>query len=230
VRTDVARLAGARFVSTSETESGKQLAESLIKQMTGEDTIVARLLYKNEFEYIPQYKIFLATNHKPIIKGADNGIWRRIRLIPFAVTIPDEEQDKSLKEQLRAEFPGILASLVRGCLAWQQHGLQPPVEVTAATEYYRQEMDVIGEFIREQCIVMPLAKATAKALYEGYTNFCEQNGEQPIEKHDFGRQLTARGFRRDHSRSGSVWFGIGLVTDVTHGDPDSGTSIQTPVI
>ena len=229
VRSDVARLAGARFVCTSETEAGKRLAEALIKQMTGDDTIVARHLYQNEFEYIPQCKIFLGTNHKPVIKGTDLGIWRRIRLVPFQVTIPEPKRDKHLKEKLRAEFSGILAWAVRGFSGWQRYGLQPPREITAATEYYRQEMDVVSEFTTEMCIVTPGVKTSAKALYEAYRAFCGRNGEEPVRQFDFGGELTARGLERRHGRLGWSWHGIALVA-VTHGDPDAATSTHTPVI
>jgi len=115
-RNDLARLAGARFVAAVEAAQGRQLAENVIKQATGGDTITARFLYREYFEFSPQFKLFLVANHKPVIIGTDEAIWRRIRLIPFTVTIPPEERDKQLLEKLQRELPGILAWAVRGCL------------------------------------------------------------------------------------------------------------------
>ena len=131
VRNDLARLAGVRFVSAIEVERGKRLSESVVKQVTGQDTITARFLFKEYFEYKPKMKIFLACNHKPIIRGNDHAIWRRIRLIPFRVTITKKkkEENPDFDMKLRAELPGILAWAVQGCLEWQQQGLGQPVDV-----------------------------------------------------------------------------------------------------
>jgi hypothetical protein len=149
VRNDVARLAGARFVSTSETEAGRRLAETLVKQLVGGDTITARFLFSEFFEFPSTFKIWLATNHKPYVKGTDHAIWRRIRLISFNVTISPEEEDKELLAKLRAELPGILAWAVRGCLEWQRKGLDVPEEVTVATAEYREDQDFFGAFIED---------------------------------------------------------------------------------
>ena len=120
---DVAALAGARFVVALESEQGKRLAEGLVKGMTGGDKLSARFLNKEFFSFTPQLKLFIGTNHKPTIKGTDHGMWRRVRCIPFEVVIPDAEQDKTLLDRLRMEFPGILNWLIQGCLAWQRDGL-----------------------------------------------------------------------------------------------------------
>ena len=134
---DLARLAGVRFVTVNEVEDGQNLAESLMKQLTGNDTITARFLYAEHFDYKPQFKLFIRANHKPVIKNTDEGIWRRIRLIPFTVTIPEEERDKRLLQKLKDELPGILAWAVEGCLEWQQYGLGMPEEVKQAVKEYR---------------------------------------------------------------------------------------------
>ena len=117
VPNDVARLKGARFVTASETEEGRRLAESLVKDLTGQDTISARFMWAEWFDFKPTHALHLSTNHKPEIRGTDAAIWRRIRLIPWAVTIPPAEQDRKLAEKLRDELPGVLAWIVRGCLA-----------------------------------------------------------------------------------------------------------------
>jgi putative DNA primase/helicase len=213
---DIARLKGARFVAASETEEGRRLAESLVKDLTGGDTITARFMRGEFFDFKPTHKLWLSTNHKPEIRGTDNAIWRRIRLIPWTVTIPPGEQDKRLPIKLRNELPGILAWIVRGCLDWQRQGLQPPDEVRRATGRYRAEMDVLAAFIDEECILAEHATATAKALYSAYKAWCEENGERPESQRRFGGRLKERGFQSGRmttgARKGAVeWRGIGLL-------------------
>jgi len=178
-RNDLARLVGTRFVSAVETEAGKPLAEALVKQLTGGDTITARFLFKEFFDYRPQFKIWLAANHKPNIRGSDHGIWRRIRLVPFTVTIPEPERDPKLTAKLADELPGILAWAVRGCVDWRAEGLGYPEEVRAATESYREEMDILGPFLDECCFIHPEVQTTSKELNTAYAAWCEANGERP---------------------------------------------------
>lgn len=166
VRNDLARLVGARFVTAVESEYGQPLAEATIKQMTGGDAIIARFLFKEFFQFYPQFKLWLASNHKPIVKGGDHGIWRRIKLVPFSVTIPVEEQDPDLARKLKGEGPGILNWMIRGCLEWQADGLNPPSEVEEAVAEYRSEMDRIAEFIADHCVVGAGEKVKAKDLYK----------------------------------------------------------------
>ncbi len=210
---DVARLHGTRLVVAVEMESGKRLAEALVKQLTGCDKITARFLHKEFFEFVAAFKLFLATNHKPEIRGTDNAIWRRIRLIPFNVTIPPEEQDKGLVEKLKAELPGILAWAVRGCLEWQRDGLGVPEAVKQATEGYRAEMDTLAAFLDECCILTPDAKASATPLYAAYKQWCAGNGEAPLTQQKFGMCLTERGFQRRRSGPGGgyQWHGVGIL-------------------
>lgn len=191
---DIARLAGARMVTAMEAEEGRRLAESLVKSLTGGDQIAARFLNQEFFEFHPEFKIWLGTNHKPVIRGSDHAMWRRIRLVPFAVTIPEEEQDRDLREKLLAELPGILAWAVRGCLEWQRDGLGVPAEVRSATDGYREEMDVLGGFIADRCVIDPSSRESAKALYEAYRSWCAENGEDPRSQKWFGGKLRERGF------------------------------------
>jgi P4 family phage/plasmid primase-like protien len=208
---DLARLKGARLVAAVESDEGRRLSEALIKQLTGGDRIAARFMRSEWFEFTPAFKIWLGTNHKPVVRGTDHAIWRRIRLIPFNVTIPDAEQDKQLPDKLRAELPGILRWAVEGCLAWQRDGLGAPDEVTQATTAYREEMDVVGGWITDCCVTNLSAAASAKALYTSYTEWCEANGERPQNQRAFGARLTERGFRRFRGTGNrNMWEGIGL--------------------
>jgi putative DNA primase/helicase len=215
VRNDLARLQGARFVSAVEVEGGRRLAEALVKQLTGGDTITARFLYGEHFEFQPMFKLWLAVNHKPVVQGTDHAIWRRLRLIPFTVTIPAAEQDKRLTEKLRAELPGILRWAVEGCLAWQQEGLAPPTAVKRATGDYRAEMDVIAAFIRDCCVVEPQRQVSTSELYAEYRGWCEQMGESAVTQKAFGTALRERGCTPGRTSGGRLWVGIALREEET---------------
>jgi putative DNA primase/helicase len=212
VRNDLARLAGVRFVSAVEVAEGRRLAEVLVKQITGGDTITARFLYREHFEFDPTFKVWLAANHKPEIRGTDYAVWRRIRLVPFAVTIPKEEQDKRLLQKLKAELPGILAWAVQGCLEWQREGLCEPGEVQAATAAYQEEMDPLGSFLTECCTLSPRVQTPASDLFDTYTKWCQENGEEAMTQTAFGRRLGDRGFAKDHDSitRRTVRKGVGL--------------------
>lgn len=211
---DLAKLKGVRFAFASEGDEGRRLAEATVKDLTGGDTLTARKLYADWFTFRPEFKIFLGTNHKPVIRGSDPAIWDRIRLIPFNVRIPDDEIDRHLKAKLQAEAPGILAWAVQGCLTWQRNGLPTPAAVGEATEAYRQEMDVLGAFIADRCVLGPTFRSTASELYAAFTKWCEQNGEKPPSQKAFGQRLIERGLTPTRLSGGArAWAGIGLVTD-----------------
>lgn len=211
VRNDLAALVGARFVSAVEVDQGRRLSEVVVKELTGGDTISARFLYGEFFEFAPQFKLWLAANHKPEVRGSDHAIWRRIRLIPFTVTIPDDEQDRTLPAQLLAELPGMLAWAVRGCLEWQAQGLAEPEEVLEATLAYREEMDIIGGFIADRCAVAVSNKETAAHLFDAYVVWAQDSGEQPVTKRTFGRLLRDRGFSDGKGTGGTrMWIGLCL--------------------
>lgn len=211
---DVARLRGARFVYASETEEGKRLAEALVKDMTGGDKISARFLRAEWFEFLPEFKLWLGTNHKPNIRGTDNAIWDRIRLIPFTVIIPPEERipRRELLARFRQEFPGILRWAVEGCLEWQRKGLGTPEEVQTATASYRAEMDLVGHFLADCCIEKSSAQVKVQDLHKAYKSWCDANGEIPLGKLAFGTRLTERGFvQRKQTAGVRYWVGIGLL-------------------
>lgn len=232
INNDIARLHGARFVAAAEAEAQRRLAESLIKLLTGGEKITARFLHKEFFEFTPRFKIFLATNHKPFIRGGERAIWRRIRLIPFTVTIADEQQDKDLPTKLEAELPGILAWAVEGARLWLTEGLGMPDDVRIATESYRAEMDVIGDFIEDCCDRGPTLTATAKALYGAYTTWCQNSGEKPMSQKAFGTALRERGYVNDKAKHGVFWTGLAVHYKREPGD-ESGeplTAVSRPEI
>lgn len=218
--TERADLFQKRFVSTIEVENGRRMAEALMKQLTGGDRIRARRMRENFWEFDPTHKIFLAANHKPTIKGNDHGVWRRIHLVPFDVTIPDSEKDMALGDKLRAEMPGILAWLVRGCIAWQRQGLAPPKKVRDATAEYRAEMDVLAAFLADRCVINDKARVTARDLYAAYCAWCDDNGERKDSAKAFGVQLDERGFVAGKSGSERFRRGLALIPPPAPPPPD----------
>jgi len=213
--TELADLFGMRFVASIEVEDGSRLAESLVKQLTGGDRIKARRMRQDFWEFEPTHKVFMACNHKPQVRGTDNAIWRRIRLVPFTETIPPAEQDKHLPDKLRQERAGILAWAVEGCREWRREGLQAPDEVRQATGAYRAEMDVLGAFLRECCELGPEKNVAARDLYAAYHEWCVEGGERPESKRKFGSRLTERGSLaryRGGADGGHRWRGVDLLT------------------
>jgi putative DNA primase/helicase len=174
---DIAELQGSRLVVVTELEEGKWLAESLVKTLTGGEMIKARYLYGEYFQYQPTFKVFMCGNHRPRIRGRDWGIWRRIRLVNWPVTISPEKQDKKLLEKLKSEWPGVLNWMVAGCLDWQKNGLITPAGVIEATSEYKEEQDVLADFFRECVAVEPSAMTSVAELYQAYNSFCDSNGE-----------------------------------------------------
>ncbi|MBU4221420.1 MAG: hypothetical protein KKA10_07340 [Euryarchaeota archaeon] len=207
---DVARLKGARLVTVSEPEKGIKLNESKIKDMTGRDTLSARHLYQESFDFKPEFKLWVYTNYKPIIKGQDRGIWRRIKLIPFDVIIPYEEEDKQLDKKLKAESSGILNWMLAGCLEWQQEGLKVPKEILDATAEYKEEMDYLGDFFKDCCEVEKTAITSLKRLYLTYQAYCEVVGMKPQSQTTFPRSLEERGYKKKKVTKGRFILGMTL--------------------
>jgi putative DNA primase/helicase len=209
---DVARLKGARFVIACEADAENRLAESLIKQMTGGDTISARFLHQEWFDFDPTHKVFFGTNHKPVIRGTDYAIWRRIRLVPFEITIPEAERDKALPERLKEEADGIFAWAIQGCLLWKQRGLGAPEEVQEATASYRDEMDILADFLKDRCQESPESEVASRELYEAYTGWCQDNGQEPIGQRAFVSALREKGFKQHRIGNRGVrgWLGLEL--------------------
>lgn len=217
---DLAMLDGARFVAAMEGTHGRALAESLVKQLTGGDPVTARFLYGRYFTFRPQFKLWLATNHRPIIKGTDLAIWRRVRLVPFTVTIPDDEKDPQLAGKLQAEASGILNWAVAGFDAWREKGLVTPAAVSAATDDYRAEMDALGDWLAERCEVNSRHVEHFGALYKSYCDWCEQNGESPQKNRTFRQAMVERGFTTVRGNRNAVEVrGIQLL-NLFSGPPD----------
>ncbi|HHV39634.1 MAG TPA: DNA primase, partial [Tepidimicrobium sp.] len=212
--TGVADLMGTRMAVSIETGESRRLDETLVKSLTGGDRIRARFMRQDFFEFEPTHKIWLATNHKPIIRGRDHAIWRRIRLIPFSMKISEEEKDPQLVDKLKKELSGILAWAVEGCLQWQEHGLGLPEEVKAATEEYKEEMkSQVERFVEECCYVNPRAEALSPDLYKRYEEWCEANGEKTMSNSWFGRKLGEMGLESRKTKGDTMWQGIGILTD-----------------
>lgn len=210
---DLARLKGIRLVTTTEVEQGKALSESLIKQITGGDEITARFLYGEFFSFKPTFKIYMATNHKPKIRGADNGIWRRIKMIPFTVTIPPEQRDNDLGNKLLAENSGILNWLIEGFKMWKKEGLKnEPDAIKEANEEYRFDMDSVGTFIADCFSVDATDKwrVHTKIMYDTYLKWCQKNNERVMSQKWLGMRLQEKGIKRLASNSQRFWLGLVL--------------------
>jgi len=213
ISNDIARLKGARFVVASEVEEGKRMAESLVKQMTGGEKMTARFMRAEYFEFMPHFKLWVGTNHKPVIRGTDQAIWRRIKLIPFNVTIPPEERDKNLLNKLRREMPGILNWAVMGCMDWQKNGLGEPEEVIKATNDYRSEMDVLTRFVSDCCTTATQRGTKSSELYKKYAEWSKDNGEFALSQTKFSTRMQEKGFNKTRTNRGMVWEGIAIVDD-----------------
>ncbi len=205
---DVAALRGARLVKVSEFDEGARLAEAQIKTLTGGDPVTCRHLYREFFTYVPCFKILLLGNHKPKVTGTDNGIWRRLHLLHFGVTIPPEERDPYLQDKLLAELPGILRWAAEGCCEWQRTGLNPPDEIKAATDEYRQSEDVFDEWLQECCSRGEWSTASAADLLK---SFAEYSGWRNVSPQKLGRLLSAANFTREKSNGVIFWRGLALV-------------------
>jgi putative DNA primase/helicase len=224
--TGTAALDGARFVAASETDGNSRLNEGLVKRLTGDAKITARFMHRDFYEFARTFKIFLATNYRPAIKGKDRGIWRRVRLIPFSVTFvkPEEPacppaklpEDPALKAALLAETSGVLNWLIRGCLDWQRGGMRPPAAVLKATEDYRTDMDPVALFVAERCKVDPHAKAKSSDLYAAFKTHSEQAGTRAddiLTQTAFGKDLEKKGYTVKHTAKGNFRLGIELKSD-----------------
>lgn len=207
INSDIARLKGARLVTSVEPNEGVRLNEGLLKQLTGDDTVTARKLYSEEFEFKPEFKLWMATNHKPIIRGTDTGIWRRIHMIPFNVQISEDKVDKNLTHKLKAEMTGIFKWCIDGCLMWQREGLQMPAAVLKSVREYRREMDVISAFIEDKCTLEGTVQASM--LYAAYASWADSNNEYCMSNTKFSTELAKR-FEKIKGRNYNYFTGISI--------------------
>jgi putative DNA primase/helicase len=208
---DVARLRGVRAALMNETSQGARFDEAKLKDLTGGDTLQARFLHQEFFDFKPTHRLVIRGNHKPAINGNDEGIWRRLRLVPFTVSIPADEQDRHLLRKLEAELPGILNWALQGCREWQTEGLKPPPIVADAVRAYREESDTLGRFIGECCEVRTLAQVKFSALFQRYQQFAEKAGERWIAHKDLPSEMGRRGFTHKRTKTGGMFFGLELL-------------------
>ena len=208
---DLADLIGCRLAMSSETEDGSALAESLVKSLTSGDTITARQLYAQPVQFQPAFKLLMLGNHRPIIRGNDYGIWRRVRLVPFTKTFSEQERDPHLLDKLKAEAPHILAWMVAGCLEWQRRGLADvPSVVVSQTSDYRQEQDVIGQWLGDCTKADRSLETDTGELYTSYRNWALESGLKPASKVSLGRRLSERGYSLRRSNGKRYWVGVAL--------------------
>ena len=229
--TGLADLEGRRLVATIEVADGKRMAEALVKQLTGGDRIKARRMRQDFREFEPTHKLVMAANHKPEIRGADEGIWQRIKLVPFPVTFvgpdkvdPDRKRfliDRSLDQSLKEEHAGILASAVRSCLEWQSAGLEVPAKVGEATNSYRLESDEVSAFIRDRCTVLLLDapkspnRAEVGLLYSTYRSWCQETGGASMSSRNLAARLDQLGHKIAKSNGRAYRSGLRLLSGLT---------------
>lgn len=212
-RGDIARIAGARLITSSEGEDGARLSESIVKMLTGGDRVTVRNLYEREFEFTPAGKIWLSTNHKPVILGTDIAIWRRLWLIPFTVTITDEKRDAHIVEKLTREGSGILNWCLVGLNRYLANGKLPqPARITEASETYRDESDILGEFITDRCTMQ--GEVPRRSLLAEYKAWCIDVNEKPVSSRRFAALLRDRGVTERKTNGTRNWVGIGLAGQV----------------
>lgn len=206
--TEQADLCGVRLAAAQEVKEGASWDERAVKALTGGDRIRARKMRQDFFEFSPTHKFIVCANHKPVVKGVDEGIWRRIKMVPFKATIPREKCDPKLLEALRAELPGILNWAIEGCLEWQKVGLVPPPEVEAATSRYKAENDVVGRFLDDECEVTSSVREDSAKLYRAFLGWCKDSGEEPPSARAFGERLDERGHKQ--KKTGGVKYRLGV--------------------
>ena len=220
-RSGIAQLAGARLVVSIEVDQGRRLAEALVKTITGGDTVRGSFLYHDSFEFMPAFKLWLAANHAPQVSDADDAIWRRILRLPFEQQVPPEGRDRTLKTHLREPSAAVLAWAVRGCLAWQQQGLDAPDTVQRATADLREAMDPLADFLEERCVLEQGAQVPSGDLYSAYQRWAgDTRVRDPLTQKELAERLRSRPIEQSRpyvdGRRTRVWSGIAL-RGSTHG-------------
>lgn len=224
--TELTTLHGRRMAVCQETPSGKGWAEEIIKHITGGDRISARRMREDFWQFEPTHKLWVSGNHKPVVRGTDEGIWRRLRLVPFERVIPEAERDPKLTDRLCAELPGILTWAVQGCLTWQRDGLGMSAKVKAATADYREESDRLGPFLAECCQTAPDAVVSRKEIYRKYVDWAEEQGERwPMSERSFADAMHGHGFSDCYTQLNGKrcrgWGGIALASNTCNSSAPS---------
>jgi len=223
---DIMALRGRRLVWISETSEGKRLSPGRVKWLTGGDTLTGRgIRERHQTSFTPTHTLFLLTNAKPRANAHDFALWERVLLIPFNLSFVNEpdpskpnerKADLHLLEKLKEEAPGILAWLIRGCLAWQQEGLNPPPQVKVATAQYREDEDIFKRFIEERCIIGETYSVRAEEFYQAYAQHAKVNGESAISMTLFGKYMTEK-FKSNRNNKGKLYHGIKLLRHQSDG-------------
>ena len=209
--TDVAGLVGARLAAANEVEEGTRWNESKIKALTGGDMVTARFMRQDFFDFKPQFKLIVRGNHRPSVRSVDEGMKRRMNLIPFNVTIPKQKRDSKLPEKLRAEWGGILQWMIEGCLEWQRIGLRPPKIVTAATEDYLSAEDTLGRWLDERCVLGRTKQQGSSDLFQDWRRWAEASSEYVVPQRRFSQNLETRGFIPVKSHGRMCFVGLELL-------------------
>jgi putative DNA primase/helicase len=212
--TEVADLAGARMVTALETEQGRAWAEARIKALTGSDRVKARFMRQDFFEFRPQFKLWIAGNHKPTLRTVDEAIRRRFNMVPFEVTIPPDERDPDLADKLKAEWPAILRWMLDGCRAWQEVGLKPATAIVDATDSYLEAQDALAAWLEQCCEVKSTFTDTSSRLYGSWKAWAERNGEEPGSQKVFAPLLEKKGFRRYRKKAERGYMGLRVIPNV----------------
>jgi putative DNA primase/helicase len=211
--TELARLHNVRLVTATETEQGRNWAESRIKMLTGGDVVTARFMRQDDFEYVPKFKLFISGNHKPGFRSVGEAMRRRVNLIPFAVTIAKPDRDQGLVAKLKDEWSGILQWMMEGCIDWLEHGLAPPEAVAMATEAYFVAQDSFSMWLEECCERDPNAWTRTTALFASWKAFAERAGLRHGNVKDFGESLEAADFTWKHTENGNGYEGLRIASD-----------------
>jgi putative DNA primase/helicase len=218
--TELAGLRGARLVVAQETEQGRHWAEAKVKSLTGGDPISARFMRQDFFEVTPQFKLMIAGNHKPSLRGVDEAIRRRIHLIPFSVTIPPANRDLKLFENLKAEWGGILQWAIEGYREWQSKGLAPPQVVLDATREYLNSEDGFTQWREECCEVNPGLFGVGWRLWESWTTWCQRGNERGGTRKAFAETMKKNGHKPGNEQHQRGYAGIALRGDTKPSPPE----------
>lgn len=222
--TELADLQGRRLVVCQEVPKGRAFDEQRIKELTGnEGALKARRMGEDFWEFTPHFKLAIAGNHEPSVRDDTDSIWDRLRKVPFTVRIADEKIDKHLFEKLRAEFPGMLAWAVHGCLDWREHGLPAPLAVTEASAAYRADEDVLGRFLTDRCVLHPDARATTKSLTDALSEWSKSNGEREVTRKVLASRLKTEGCSERRTNSARGWLGVRLLDPLEIRERESGS-------
>lgn len=215
--TGVADLHGRRLVLIHESDAGHRLAEGTVKRLTGGDRLKARRMREDFWSFEPSHTFVMLTNHKPIVGGTDEGIWRRLRLVPFETVIPAAERDESLGATLAAEADAILTWLIGGYLEWRKNGFGEPAAVTEATQAYKAESDPLGRFLAERCLLMPAMRTRSSHLFDAYEKWCAAERQDAGTPTALANALKSRGYESQKSNGVMHWRGIGISADDNRG-------------